>query len=103
VVLGKGAAAACGALDAGSDAAHGRMSVADGETERAEVTRRLALTQLLWAESERGWWSRCEPAPKASLKPQTSTGKGPQVDGNVASLHHTVGSDNGRATDLPRQ
>ena len=37
MVLGKGAAAACGALDAGSDAAHGahgRMSVADGETER---------------------------------------------------------------------
>jgi hypothetical protein len=30
----------------------------------SEVTRRLALTQLLWAESERGWWSRCELTPK---------------------------------------
>lgn len=29
------------------------------------------------------------------LKPQTSTGKGPQWIGNVASLHRTVGSDNG--------
>ena len=32
------------------------------------------------------------------LKPQTSTGKGPQWIGNVASLHRTVGSDNGLFT-----
>ena len=44
-----------------------RMNEAFWPTEKlsaGEVTRRLPLTQLLWAESERGSWNRREPAPE---------------------------------------
>jgi hypothetical protein len=46
-----------------------RMGEALWPTEKLsarEIARRLALTQLLWEESERGWWRWCERPPERS-------------------------------------
>jgi len=83
-----------------------RMGECLWPTERldiGEISQRLLLEHLLYASLSGTWWSRCEPASKARLKPARVNRKSRQWIENAASLHHTVGSDNGRATNFRRQ
>jgi len=65
---GNSAAAGCGSSDIAQTLLPENIGECLWPTEKlsaGEVTRRLAVTQPLWAESERGLWIRCERAAEA--------------------------------------